>query len=240
MPSLHIHLLGDFVIESDGDPLVADASLRLQSVLAYLLLHSRARQSRQHVAFQLWPDSSEEQARGNLRKALHQLRHALPHPDRFLLVDARTVQWRTDAPYTLDVDEFEAGRHRAATLSDNPAAQQMALAEAVGHYRGNLLPSCYDEWIVAERERLQQQLLAALEQLMRLAEEQRDYAAAIGHANHLLRYDALHEGAYHQLMRLHALSGDRAGALRVYHTSVTVLNAQQRNAAAEASLLKAI
>ena len=221
--ALRIHLLGNFDLETDGDPLVAIDSVRLQSVLAYLLLHSRARQSRQHVAFQLWPDSSEEQARRNLRKALHQLRHALPDVDRFLHVDARTVQWRADAPYTLDVDQFENALHRAAGLTDNPATQATMLAEAVACYRGDLLPSCYDEWIIPERERLRQAFIKALESLVWLAEDQRDYAAAIHHANHLLRYDPLHEGAYHQLMRLQALNGDHAGALRVYHTCVTVL-----------------
>ncbi|MFN8412752.1 MAG: hypothetical protein U0Z26_10225 [Anaerolineales bacterium] len=35
--------------------------------------------------------------------------------------------------------------------------------------------------------------------------------------------DALNESAYLQLMRLHALNDDRAGALQVYHTCSTVL-----------------
>jgi DNA-binding SARP family transcriptional activator len=223
MASLHIRLLGDFVIEYDDDPFVAVDSGRLQSVLAYLLLHSRARQSRPHVAFQLWPDSSEEQARGNLRKALHQLRHTLPDADRFLHVDARTVQWRADASYTLDVHEFENELHRAASMTDDPATQATVLAGVVTHYRGALLPSCYDEWIIPERERLRQGFITALERSMRLAEERRDYGAAIAQANHLLRYDPLHEAAYHQLMRFYALNGDRAGALQVYHTCVTVL-----------------
>ena len=221
--ALRIHLLGDFDLETDGDPLVAVDSVRLQAVLAYLLLHSRARQPRQHVAFQLWPDSSEEQARGNLRKALHQIRHALPDSDRFLHVDTRTVQWRTDGPCTLDVAEFENALHRAAGLTGSPATQATILAEAVALYRGDLLPSCYDDWIIPERERLRQRLINALEQLIGLAEERRDYAAAVDHANRLLRYDPLHEGAYHQLMRFHALNGDRADALRVYHTCVAVL-----------------
>lgn len=221
--ALRIHLLGDFDLETDGDPLVAVDSVRLQAVLAYLLLHSRARQPRQHVAFQLWPDSSEEQARRNLRKALHQIRHALPDSDRFLHVDTRTVQWRTDGPCTLDVAEFENALHRAAGLTGSPATQATILAEAVALYRGDLLPSCYDDWIIPERERLRQRLINALEQLIGLAEERRDYAAAVDHANRLLRYDPLHEGAYHQLMRFHALNGDRADALRVYHTCVAVL-----------------
>lgn len=43
---------------------------RLQSLLAYLLLHRFTPQARQHVAFTFWPDSSEAQALTNLRKQL--------------------------------------------------------------------------------------------------------------------------------------------------------------------------
>ena len=90
-------------------------------------------------------------------------------------------------------------------------------------YRADLLPSCYDEWIVPERERLRQQYLVALAQLVRLLEAQHDYAAAIRHAQSWLRYDPLAEDAYRALMRLLVLTNDRAGALRVYQTCVTTL-----------------
>jgi predicted ATPase len=90
-------------------------------------------------------------------------------------------------------------------------------------YRADLLPSCYDDWIVPERERLRLRYRQALAQQIQLLEAQRDYAAAIGHAQRLLQDDPIDEAAYRDLMRLLALNNDRAGALRVYHTCVTVL-----------------
>jgi DNA-binding SARP family transcriptional activator len=75
---LTIRLLGDFYLELDGEPLRTVNTARLQAVLAYLLLHRHAPQPRQHMAFQFWPDSPEGQALNNLRKALHELRNALP------------------------------------------------------------------------------------------------------------------------------------------------------------------
>src|SRR5439155_16046891 len=39
----------------------------------------------------------------------------------------------------------------------------------------------------------------------------------------LLRHDPLHEATYRHLIRLYALMGDRAAALRTYHTCATVL-----------------
>jgi len=133
------------------------------------------------------------------------------------------MQWRPDASYILDVIEFENLIAQAKDLTDNPVTQRAALEAAVALYHGDLLPSGYDDWIIPERERLRQAFSEALESLVWLAEEQRDYSAAIHYANHLLRHDPLHEPAYRLLMRCHALNGDRAGALRVYHTCVTVL-----------------
>ncbi|MEZ4861691.1 MAG: hypothetical protein R3C14_10300 [Caldilineaceae bacterium] len=77
MPQLQIQLLGHFAITYQDAPLTAFTSPRLQSFLAYLLLHTQTLQSRHHLAFHLWPDSTEAQAHSNLRKAIHQLRAAL-------------------------------------------------------------------------------------------------------------------------------------------------------------------
>jgi DNA-binding SARP family transcriptional activator len=221
---LHIHLLGDFRLVYGDTPVIAINTLRLQSLLAYLVLHRYAPQSRSHLAFLLWPDSTEAQARTNLRHQFHLLRQALPEADRFLYADAQTLQWQSDAPSTLDVADFES---RVAQVTSVKALQ-----EAVELYFGDLLPSCYDDWILPERERLHQTFIEALERLIGRLEDERDYPTAISNAQRLLRYDPLHEETYRHLMRLYALSGDRASALRVYHICTTIL---QRELAVESS-----
>jgi DNA-binding SARP family transcriptional activator len=222
---LELRLFGDFFVAYGGKPVSSMSTSRLQSLLAYLLLHRDAPQARHHLAFVLWPDSTDKQALTNLRNLLYRLRRALPDADDFLLVDDQTLQWRAEAPFTFDVIEFESAIARAkqAAQVGDRGALRSALEEAVGLYQGDLLPSCYDDWIITERERLRQAHARALEQLILALEEKRDYRAAIGYAQQSLRHDPLHEATYRSLMRLHALTGDRAGALRVYHTCVTVL-----------------
>ena len=215
LPTLHIQLLGDFCLVYGESPPTQIDSPRLQSLLAYLVLHRAAPQSRQHLAFLLWPDSTEAQARNNLRQSLHLLKHSLPNADQFLYSEMQTVQWLRDAPFTLDVAEFEAAIEQAESVT--------ALQHAVSLYRGELLPGCYDDWILPERERLQQQFVEALERLVRLLENQRAYRPAIQYAERLLRADPLREETYQQLIYLHALSGNRTGALRAYQTCITVL-----------------
>jgi predicted ATPase/DNA-binding SARP family transcriptional activator len=224
-PTLHIELLGHFRLTAGDAPITTLDSPRLQALLTYLVLHRTTPARRAHLAFQFWPDTTEAQAQANLRTLLHRLRHALPHADQFLHIDAQTVQWRPDAPSTFDVGDVERAlaRAEAAARVGDQATMCAALREAAELYRGDLLPGWYDDWVLVERERLRQAFLVALERLVLLLEQQQDYGAAIGYAQRLLRHDPLHEAAYQHLMRLHARSGDRASAVRIYHTCATVL-----------------
>jgi DNA-binding SARP family transcriptional activator len=219
-PTLLIRLLGELDLRHDGASLPPLESARTASLLAYLLLHREAPQSRQRLAFLLWPDSTEPQARTNLRHVLHNLRRALPDPDRFLDVTPRTLQWRADAPFWLDVAAFEESLSRAERKADGGLA---ALQEAVDLYAGDLLEGGYEEWLLEEREWLRQRYLEALERLAMLLEARGEYARAILYAERLLRHDPLREETYRRLMRLHDACGDRARALRVYHACSAAL-----------------
>jgi DNA-binding SARP family transcriptional activator len=222
---LSVSLLGDFGIRHDLAPVTDVNTPRLQSLLAYLLLHKDAPQSRARLAFLFWPDTTEAQARTNLRNLLHHLRRALPDAGSYLDTSAQTVQWRPGALVTLDVTDFCAALAQAEQPSQGRerTAVQEALERAVGLYKGDLLPSCYDDWILLPRETLRQAYLNALERLARMLEEQRDYRAAINYAQRMLQHDPLHEATYRNLIRLHAFDDNRADALRVYHTCATVL-----------------
>ena len=97
------------------------------------------------------PIRRRAQARSNLRNLFFALRQALPHADAYLSGDATTIQWRPNAPYTLDVADFrqalaEARRH--AQSSDDAGAARW-LETAVASYGGDLLPGCYDDWLIA-------------------------------------------------------------------------------------------
>ena len=222
---LHIELLGNFRLACGGDVVTDVDTPRLQALLAYLLLHRGAPQSRHRLAFLFWPDSSDRQALTNLRNLLYRLRNSLPDADRFLDVERQTLRWRIDSPFDLDVARFEAAVERAdgALEQNRDADARRALEQATRLYGGDLLPSCYDDWIESERRRLRQAFERVSLQLTELLEDQQDYVSAIEVAERLVRHDPLREVAYRRLMRLRALIGDRAGALRTYHRCATVL-----------------
>lgn len=220
--TLHIQLFGEFCLTYNDVPLTAFNTPKLQLLLAYLVLHREAPQSRQTVAYLFWPESNDSQARTNLRNAIHLLRNSLPEAEHFLRIDNQTIQWRADSTFTLDVATFEQGVQDATTSKD-PATAQALLKASLPLYRGELLTGFYEDWVLAAREQWQERYVGALELAATLAEQQRDYRTAIDYSRRLLQLDALREETYARLMQLYALQGDRATALRVYHNCATIL-----------------
>lgn len=218
---LRIDLLGGFRVTHDGRDVTAIRTARQQALLAYLVLHRRQPQARQRLAFLFWPDSDEPQALTNLRRELHHLRRALPEADACLDVGERTLQWRANARCAVDVCLFDDALGHAYP-DDRPPVRE-ALEEAAALYQGDLLPDCYDDWVLEEREQLRQRCVRALDDLAELLEARRAYADAARHARRLLQLDPLHEATYRRLMRLLALNGDRAAAVQLYHVFVTTL-----------------
>lgn len=219
--TLEIRFLGECTITLDGTLIRAMDSARLQALLAYLVLYRDAAQSRRRVAFLFWPDTSDKQALTNLRQLLHRLRARLPDADTYLDLSNNQIQWRPESPCVVDVSLFESAVARASEASGT--ARYMALQAAVDTYGGALLPGCYDEWLLSERERLSHQYATALEQLLFLHEENRRYSDAIVLARRLVQHDPLREASYRNLMRLLALQGDRTAALRAFHACQSIL-----------------
>jgi DNA-binding SARP family transcriptional activator len=214
----HLYLLGPFRLHQDDQPVAGFDQARLQHLLAYLALHRQAPISRPQLAFSLWPDTTDQQALKNLRTLLARMRQALPNAGDFVSVTAQTLEWRPNASFTLDVAEFEAAVAQAAAAQEYGEGVQAvrALEAAVAAYTGDLLPDCYDDWVLPLREQLRLAYGNALERLVLLLEEQRNDSEAIPYAQRLLRHDPLHEPAYRHLMRLHLALGNRAEARRVY------------------------
>jgi DNA-binding SARP family transcriptional activator len=219
---LEIRVLGDFSFVQEGRLVEGLDSPRLQALLTCLLLHRGAPQLRQHLAFLFWLDSDEAQARTNLRNLIHRLRQVWPEADRYLAIGSRSISWRPDVRFTLDLTDFEAQLERART-ADSTDDEIEYLQRAIRLYRSDLLPGCYDDWIQPERARLRQAFLQALERLSDLLRARGDYQAAIHAFERLIQAEPLQEASYRQLMACYARNGDRAAALKVYHHCVTTL-----------------
>ena len=205
-----MRLLGAVDVVSDGDRLRSFDSPRLHRFLAMIVLAGAARH-RGQLAFELWPDSDEGQARTNLRKLLHDLRQALPDSDEYIEIDNQAVRWRSDAAAEVDVVAFRA----AVATGDLDLAAQL--------YTGDLLPACYDDWTLGVRDSLRAEALAVFRALITTAVAAGDHEVALEHARRILDLEPTDEAAARIEMESLLAGGDRAGALRAYHRFAGVL-----------------
>jgi len=140
VPNLRLHLLGDFLLLSGDKPLSGIDVPRLQSLLAYLVLHHNTPQPRSHLAYLLWPDSTESQAHTNLRNILHKLRQSLPNADTFLQAQRQELQWQPHGLWTVDVLDFGQALTRAEEAEQ---AKHMQAALAMAEQTGDVTVQSY-------------------------------------------------------------------------------------------------
>jgi DNA-binding SARP family transcriptional activator len=207
--ALRLKLFGHLEVSDGAVALEGRLRPRARRLLAYLLLHRQAPSVREQVAFALWPDSSEPEALGTLRRALSDIRAALPPPEagEWISVTRSALRWSNDAVYSLDVEAFERSIQQAT-----PAA----LHDAVALYAGDLLVDLDDDWVLVERERLRQVQFLAVLRLVAHHRALSEYDTAVGLARHALALDPLAESVHRELIALHYLAGDRASALAQY------------------------
>ena len=127
----------------------------------------------------LWPDADIVVSRRNLRQALSSLRHALePAPIPFGSVIQSIhdgIQLNPDTVST-DVSDFEHWIELGRRATEPELAIER-LTRAIHEYKGDLLPGFNEEWVWAERLRLEDLYLSALRRLS----TQSDADDAIGH-----------------------------------------------------------
>jgi DNA-binding SARP family transcriptional activator/tetratricopeptide (TPR) repeat protein len=224
---LEVVLLGERYVEGSTATNLSRSSRSSRSIalLGFLALHAEVPQSRQRLAGVFWPDSTEQQARTNLRRELHHLR-VLLGDDPSLVVEQATLMWREWPTCRVDVCTFQ--RERQVALRALAAGDQHAILEhgaaAVEEYRGDLLPGMYDDWVLAERDQLRRQCVELCDHLVVGWRAAGDLKTAVGYSRIRVRLEPLEEVGYRTLMELQADAGDRAGAISTFHKCAELLD----------------
>jgi len=215
---LSLSLLGGFQVRlGSGGPLTLSNS-KAQALLAYLAVAPGRRHPRDKLATLLWSGVSDEQARQSLRQVLVTLRRVLANHANLIAEHAEVA---LEGP-RLDVDvvRFEALVRDGSTRS---------LAEAAALYQGDLLEGIrvkeppFEEWLLAERERLREMVVETLARLLEHQVGGGPATPAIRTAMRILTLDPARESAHRDLMRLFERQGRRGDALRQYRLCVDAL-----------------
>ena len=220
---LHVSLLGERTIVDDVTGEVRSRSSRTVALVALLAVHAGAPQPRGRIAATFWPSSPEQQALTNLRRELHQLRRTLDD-DASLVVTSTDLTWRDEETCRVDLRVFERARARALEAPGDAEAVLEHGAAALAAYRGELLPGLYDDWTLAQRDRLTAECVELCALVVDAGRRTGRLAEALQAARRRVELDPLDEVGYRDLIRVHAEMGDRAGAVSTYHHCASVLH----------------
>jgi DNA-binding SARP family transcriptional activator len=178
--------------------------LQAQRVLGCLAV-TGPRLSRDVLAGRLWRDTTQARAQANLRNALWRLRAV----SRRLVRSGRNqVGLRDDV--TVDLAHSERVARAVLDEVDDGGSALVPLEL----FQRDLLPSWDEDWVVAERERVRQLRINALEALSRACAGRGRFARAVEAGLAAVSADPLRDSANAALIEAHLAQGNHSDALR--------------------------
>jgi DNA-binding SARP family transcriptional activator len=215
---MEFRILGPLQVLDEGRELPLGGA-KQRALLALLLLDPNRVVSRDRLIDELWGASPPDTARTALQVYVSQLRKALGQ-DLIL----------TQPPgYLIRVSDGELDLHRferlvATARAEEPAKAARLLREGLALWRGAPLAELSDSFAPAERARLEEQRLAALEQRIQADLALGRHAEMVPELEGLVREHPLRERLRGQLMLALYRCGRQADALEVYRTGRRLLD----------------
>lgn len=194
-------VLGSWRLSRAGEVVVLPP--RDQRLLALLLIEGGGPHS--HVAGLLWPNSSEARASSNLRSTTLDLRMRAP-----ALVVSEGGGLALASSVRSDVS-----RLRDALLGRGPVRTAVEESDYLLGIR-ELLPGWYDDWVIAERSRLNEGVIDRMSRVLETLIDEEQIGHALPLARAAVHLEPMKESSLRSLARVHLLAGDRIAAWQTY------------------------
>lgn len=227
---LRVQTLGAFRVWRGETEIMAREWTRKKARQLLQLFITRRGQliEREEIFDLLWRKTAPSIAARDFKVALNALNHAL-EPARgdaapaFIARVESAYGLRTDADVWIDADEFAQTIARAEKSDGDVALDAYPRALALYHDDYLITDARYDDWAIAERERLLALYLRAADRLAAELLARRAFDDAVAWCEKILARDRCWEHAYRLMMRAYAEQGDRAQVRRVYARCVRAL-----------------
>jgi DNA-binding SARP family transcriptional activator/DNA-binding beta-propeller fold protein YncE len=215
---LEFRVLGPLEVEEDGQ-LLKLGGAKQRALLALLLLHANEAVSRDRLIDELWSASPPETASAAVQVYVSQLRKVLGRDAIVTQPPGYLVRVQDG---TLDLERFETSVEHARGAAPSEAAE--LLRQALGLWRGSPLADLDGSFARAERARLDEQRLSAMEQRIDADLDLGRHAQLVPELEALVREHPLREHLRGQLMLALYRCGRQAEALDVYRAGRRLLD----------------
>lgn len=228
-PKLDIYCLGRFRVYQDDQNVDEWQSTKGLAVFKYLLSHREYPVAKEVLMELFWPESAPDSARNNLNVAIYGLRRALREgrPDfSHILYREDYYLLNPELRIWVDAEEFiyhvSVGQRLEQSAEIEKAMSEYRVAEAL--YQGEFLEDDrYEDWVMPQRQKLQEDYLNLLVRLGDYSFAQMEYDTCIVLFSKILAIDSCREDAHRNLMRCFYHQGHIHLAIRQYHTCVESL-----------------
>jgi DNA-binding SARP family transcriptional activator len=193
------------------------------ALLAYLAVTAQPH-TRDSLATLLWPGYDTASSYAYLRRTLWEINQMLG--PGWLETERDQVWLKQDNGLWVDAAAFLT---HLTLFRQTPTAPE-PLTAAIALYRDHFLAGFslrdsepFDTWQQLQTEHFRRELAWTLEQLAAAYAEQAAWDTALSYVQRWLALDPLQEAAHRAIMRLYAVKGDRATAIRQYETCAQLL-----------------
>src|SRR4051812_34085460 len=215
---MEFRILGPLEVLEEGRPFALGGA-KQRALLAVLLLRANEVVSRGRLIDELWGGEPPDTAHTALQVHVSQLRK---------LLGRDTIVTQTPG-YLIRVSDGELDLHRferlvATARTEEPAQAARLLREGLALWRGAPLAELGDSFARAERARLEEQRLAALEQRIEAELALGRHAELVPELEGLVREQPLRERLRGKLMLALYRCGRQSDALEVYRSGRRLLD----------------
>lgn len=229
LPSLIVYCLGVFRVYRNDEPIQEWISIKGKSIFKYLVTHRKHPIAKEVLMELFWPEIDPDAARNNLNVAIYGLRRSFrkgcPDISHILFQDGCYLL-NPELEIWVDVEAFR--EHFNAGLNFERRGE---VASAINEYRAAdalyqdefLVEDRYEEWLLPQRQSLQDDYLDLLNRLSCFYLDQKDYNACIPVCNKILVVDSCREDAHCRLMCCYSQQGQGHLAVRQYYSCVEAL-----------------
>ncbi len=229
-PEAKVWLFGRFRLQYDGKVISDDQnrSVKMWSVLAYLILNRQRVVSQSELLEAVWPDEDTANPVSAMKTLFSRLRRMLAdvfgEDANFIVSQRGGYAWNRDIRCVVDAEEMEALCMQARNAALAPAVRQAYYQKAFSLYKEELLPQLSQQlWTISLRTHYHTLFLTMTKEYATLLQQAGEYAEMENVCAEALKRDSYDEGLHILLIRALLFQGKNAQAQSRYEAATELL-----------------